>query len=225
MLTREIQYVDLAEICVYSFLHYHPNTIFTLHCDEKTIDHAILKFDKEIDKGRVNLQVLDCESGANWQEQKLELILRMSGTKEIFLDADLRWNGAFSSESDGVLFFVKEFELRKKSPFREMLTQFHFAPPDTSMKNVSIFSFNGYELREADSALIRDTMEQYRDLVASTIVGKLDRPAIGRVIEQFTLSVCSETWDTEVSFVKEVDKPLDGRIVESCYFGATGGTF
>lgn len=225
MLIRETTYVDLAEICVQSFFHHHPNANFILHCDDKTKDYVGTKFRKEIENGKVSLRVLGSEYGCDWQEQKLNLILKMSGTKEVFLDADLRWNGAIPNELDEVLFLVKEFELKRKSPFREIRTQFDFTSSDSAMKNLSIFSFGGYQLSEFDLNLIRKTMHQYREIVASSIVGNLDKLAIGRVIEQFTLSVCSETWGKEVAYIKEWDKPLDGGIVESCYFGATGGTF
>jgi hypothetical protein len=68
-------------------------------------------------------------------------------------------------------------------------------------------------------------MDNYREIIDSPAVGKLDKVAVGRVIEQFALSACSETWNIEISYIKESDAPMDGGIVESCYFGATGGTF
>lgn len=225
MLIRETAYVDLAEICVQSFFHHHPNANFILHCDDRTRDYVEIKFKREIESGKVSLRDLGSEHGRDWQEQKLDLILKMSGTKEVFLDADLRWNGAITDEFNEVLFLVKEFQLKSKSPFREILTQFDFTSSEPTMKNLSVFSFGGYQLSEFDLSLIRRTMNQYTEIVASSIVGNLDKFAIGRVIEQFTLSVCSETWGKEVAYIKEWDKPLDGGIVESCYFGATGGTF
>jgi hypothetical protein len=225
MLTRNNRYVDLAEICIQSFFHYHPNATFTLHCDNSTVKYVNSKFQKEITEGQIQVLLLNIEDERDWQEQKLDLILAMNGSSDIFLDADLRWNGALNEESGKALFLVKEFELRDKSPFREILTKFDNFPPHSAMKNVSVFSFGGHQLSIAELSAIRDAMDHYRKIIASPIVGSLDKAAIGRVIEQFALSVCSEIWGIEISYVKESDAPLDGGKVESCYFGATGGTF
>ena len=225
MLTRNNRYVDLAEICIHSFFHYHPKATFTLHCDDLTLDRVNSKFNKEIAEGKIQVQVLKTQNEMDWQEQKLDLIIAMNGTSDIFLDADLRWNGALKEENDFALFLVKEFELRDKSPYREILAEFEIFQPDSSMKNVSVFSFGGYQLSNTELASIRNTMNRYREIVDTSTVGSLDKAAVGRVIEQFALSVCSEMWNVEISYVKENDSPMDGGIVESCYFGATGGTF
>lgn len=225
MLTRDNRYVDLAEICIHSFFHYHPKATFTLYCDNSTINHVNSKFLKEIAEGKINVQHLNSEDKKDWQEQKLDLILALNGTSDIFLDADLRWNGALNEESGKLLFLVKEFELRDKSPFREILTKFEYLQADSSMKNVSVFSFGGYQLSDTELSSVQNIMERYRDIIDSPTVGSLDKATVGRVIEQFTLSVCSEFWNVEISYVKESDTPMDGGKVESCYFGATGGTF
>lgn len=225
MLTRDNRYVDLAEICIHSFFHHHPKTTFTLHCDKSTLNHVYSKFHKEIAEGKIQVQLIDNKGEKNWQEQKLDLILAMNGTSDIFLDADLRWNGALSEENWKALFLVREFELKDKSPFREILGNFNNLPPNSSMKNVSVFSFGGYKLSNTEFTSVRNTMDSYREIVDSPTVGILDKVAVGRVIEQFALSVCSELWNAEISYVKESDAPMDGGKVESCYFGATGGTF
>jgi len=225
MLTRDNRYINLAEICVHSFFHYHPKANFTIHCDGFTLNRVNSKFHKEIEEGKIRVQVLKNEKEKDWQEQKLDLILTMNGTSDIFLDADLQWNGALNEENGKALFLVKEFELRDKSPFREILSKFDTFPPYSAMKNVSVFSFGGYQLSTTELTSIRNAMDEYREIVDSSIVGSLDKAAIGRVIEQFALSVCSEIWSTQISYVKESDAPMDGGKVESCYFGATGGTF
>lgn len=225
MLTRNNRYVDLAEICIHSFFHHHPKAIFTLHCDNSTLTYVNSKFHKEIAEGIIRVQLLNIEDEKDWQEQKLDLILAMNGTSDIFLDADLRWNGALSEENGKALFLVKEFELKDKSPFREVLANFNNLPPNSSMKNVSVFSFGGYQLSNTEFTSVRNTMDRYREIVDSPTVGSLDKVAVGRVIEQFALSVCSELWSVAIVYVKEIDAPMDGGKVESCYFGATGGTF
>jgi hypothetical protein len=224
LLTRDTRYVDLAEICVFSFLYHHPNAKFKIYCDDKTITYASNKFSSEIMKSQITVELIQNSFKQDWQEQKLEIILSMNGTHDLMLDADLRWNAPLG-RTEGVFFLVKEFELKDKSPFREILTKASIVSPDASMKNISIFSFGGLELTNSEIDQIRITMREYQEIVDSDVVGKLDRIAIKRVMEQYALSLCSETWSMKTTFVKKSDRPLDGGIVESCYFGATGGTF
>ena len=224
MLTKNIEYVDLAEVCFFSFLHHHPNTQFIFHCDETTMEYAIEKFSLGSGNTRVDFEKISNQSGLNWQEQKLEIILSLSGSSDLMLDADLRWNAALEKREE-VLFLVKEFDFKDKSPFREIVKNTNIGGVNASMKNTSVFTFGGFKLSVADVDLIRQTLRQYREVVDSKIVGNQDKADIGRVIEQFVLSVCSEKWQKTIGFVKETDKPFDGGIVESCYFGATGGKF
>lgn len=224
LLMQKVEYVDLALTCVYSFLYYHPRAKFTFHCDEKTIGAVNSKFDAEIKSRIVLISLVRDEIELPWQEVKLGIILSMNGTCDLMLDADLRWNSPLPPV-DTPTFLVKEFDFRDKSPFREIARQTKIQVPHASMKNVSVFSFGGYRLTPANFQEIRDSMLEYGRLVDSETVGNLDRSSIGRVVEQFVLSLCSETWATTLQFVKETDRPLDGGIVESCYFGATGGNF
>jgi hypothetical protein len=170
------------------------------------------------------MEEIEKNEDLKWQDQKLEIILSLSGTNYLMLDADLRWNSPLEMNA-GVAFLVKEFVFHQKSPFREIIKETKLGNIRTSMKNTSVFSFGGYALTEEDVKNIEICMEEYRENVRSDLVGKIDKDYIERLSEQFVLSVCCETWATNISFVKASDKPIDGGIVESCYFGATGGTF
>lgn len=224
MLVKDVKYLELAEVCVFSFLHYHPKAHFTLYCDKNTFSETTKKFLSSIQSGRTTLRMVREDDRLSWQEQKLEIIMSLSGTKDLMLDADLRWNAKLG-RFDNPLFLVEEFAFKDKSPFREIVEKTKIGGKGASMKNLSVFSFGGYALSDADINLIAQTMQTYKDIVESETVGRIDRTPVGRVIEQFALSVCSETWGKEISFVKDTDKPFDGGLVESCYFGATGGTF
>lgn len=224
MLTNNQKYVDFAEICVNSFLYFHPKSHFTLHCDGDTIAYTKSKFSSLIQDGRVETKEIEKNKGLKWQDQKLAIILSLSGTNYLMLDADLRWNSPLEMNV-GVAFLVKEFVFNQKSPFREIIKETKLGNSRASMKNTSVFSFGGYALTEEDLENIEICMAEYRENVRSDLVGKIDKDFLERLSEQFVLSVCSETWATNISFVKASDKPIDGGIVESCYFGATGGTF
>jgi glycosyltransferase involved in cell wall biosynthesis len=99
MLTNNIEYVDLAEVCFFSFLHHHPNTQFIFHCDEITMGYAIKKLSLCSGNAGVQFEKISNRSGLNWQEQKLEIILSLSGSSDLMLDADLRWNAALENTS------------------------------------------------------------------------------------------------------------------------------
>lgn len=224
MLAHNLKYVDLAEICVNSFLYFHPKSHFTLHCDQETINYTRTTFKSLLNDNRVDIKEIEYSKNMEWQEQKLAIILNLSGTKQLMLDADLRWNGPLEVR-DEVTFLVEEFVFSHKSPFREVIKETSLGTPRSSMKNLSFFSFGGYKLSTEDKDKIKFTMNEYKKNVKSDLVGIIDKNSIGRVIEQFALSICCETWPTKVGFVKKSDKPIDGGVVESCYFGATGGSF
>jgi hypothetical protein len=219
--------VDLAEIWVSSFLFYNPKAYFILYClycDKKTTNYVGKEFNTEIKKLQIDIEILNKNFDQNWQEQKLEIILSMNGTLVLMIDADLRWNAPLES-TGSVLFVVKEFELKDKSPFGEILAKARIVPPEASMKNASLLSFGGFKPTNSEIDQIRITMRDYQEIVDSDVVGKLDKFAIERAMEGYALSLCSEKWSTKATFVKKSDRPLDGGIEESCYFGATGGTF
>jgi len=224
MLVLNRQYVSLAEICVRSFLYFHPNSHFSLHCDALTRTYAEKTFADLIRCQTLEIMDVVLKDGMAWQELKLDLILKMSGTDEYFLDADLRWNGSLKKKSQ-VTFFVEEFKFNEKSPFREICAAIPNIPLSSSMKNLSIFSFGGYVLDDKDNICVKELLVEFKKIVSGPLVGDLDKANTLRVIEQFVLSTASENWRAPIQFVKSQDKPLDGGLVESCYFGATGGIF
>jgi hypothetical protein len=61
LLTRDTRYVDLAEICVSSFLFHHPKAHFTLYCDEKTANYAGKKFTAEVEKLQIDIEKIQTE--------------------------------------------------------------------------------------------------------------------------------------------------------------------
>ena len=225
LVVKKIEYVRVAQICVESFLYHHPNSTVLIHTDQTTIKEAQRIFMKRIANAQVELLPETSFESMPWQACKIDVILRMRGTSDFFMDADLRWNGVLPAYS-GITFFVNEFDMRQKSPFRQILQGIGSEMGlGFNMRNTSFFSFDSLDL---DNNQLKDFMSFYKnfgELVQSTDVGVLDEPELMRLSEQISLSIFSDKWSSQISCIKSQDGFRDGRFVESSYFGATGSIF
>ena len=141
------------------------------------------------------------------------------------MDADLRWNGAIP-ETGGLTFFVDEFDMSEKSPYRQLLQtlKLDLSRP-ISMKNTSFFTFQGISISQEKLDAFKLAFESYPSLLMQADIGSLDRTLIGRLSEQLTFSVQSELWEVPINYLKTSDGHMDGSFLESSYYGATGASF
>jgi len=219
------EYVKVAKTCVESFLHFNPLCKVVLHCDSATLTKSQQLLRKSRKRRDIEFRLINHSSEHLWQITKLNLILSMNGTKDIFMDADLRWNGPLP-QIEYFTYFVKEFEMKDKSPFREILSNgFHEDFPDTFMKNVSFISFSKQLLPDEALVLAKNYCEKYIESVNGPLVGKLDKISKMRMVEQVVLSLLIPKFLDTVGYLKDSDQIMDGRFVESSYFGATGARF
>ena len=218
-------YARIAKICVESFLHFNPNCKVILHCDSATLPNTQKLFQKSIKRRNIEFRLIDQPALQLWQVTKLNLILSMNGTSDIFMDADLRWNGPLPAV-ECFTYFVREFEMKDKSPFRELLSVgFKEDFPDTYMKNVSFISFANDHLPIEALNLAGFYSQKYLKLVNSNLVGELDKASVSRMVEQVVLSLLVPKYLKHIAYLKTSDQIMDGRFVESSYFGATGARF
>jgi hypothetical protein len=165
------------------------------------------------------------ESQKTWQEIKMSLILSLSNG-EIFMDADLRWNGAINKALKETTFFAKEYSLVENSPYRQVLRKLGFKlSPDLFMLNVSFFTFGEEVVSSEFRARAWKLWNEYINILEDDEFGKDDRKDLNRVIEQFLISILVVEFALHANILKQSDKHLDGEFVESCYFNATGFTF
>lgn len=225
LVVKRVEYVSIARVCVESFLHFNPHSSLVIHSDEYLFKQLVQTFQGRIQSGQVEVKDTFTSNHATWQECKIDLLLSMSGSKDFFMDADLRWNGPKPTR-DGVLFFVQEFDMLDKSPFRQ-LARCAMADFDngTHMRNTSYFSFGGFELSEAERSQVMRFQKEFPSLLESADLGSDDTILLTRLSEQIALSVLSDRWTVPISFLKEADGHRDGAFVESSYFGATGSSF
>ena len=224
LVMNNIAYAKLARTCVESFLHFHPNSQITIHCDDKTRKQVrkalrVLNFFR---RGRTSLENL--KSDFPWQRHKLDVILRMSGTRSIFMDCDLRWNGSMPiGEVNKIIYFVKEKPLRSYDKLIESAPPFLREFSESSMKNTSFFSWSGCEILETQRVQIikmwADIYEHSQSQISES------NGSLSRISEQVVLSVLPEIFSLSFTFLKESDFQFDGSLCESSYFGASGGRF
>ena len=222
LIVKKNDYVYLAKTAIESFSFFHPNSNFFLHCDSKTFDTG----KKVFKKSKVQINILrDVSDSDSWQDAKVQILLALSGTEDIFMDADLRWNGVMPT-SHGLTFFVEEYDMKQKSPDRQFLEVLKSIPQSgVSMKNTSFLCFNKVKISPQQKIDLLEFLRNFELLIKKADVGYLDIPGLIRLKEQIALSIFSETWGCEINFLKKVDAHKDGRFVESSYFGATGSKF
>jgi hypothetical protein len=126
LVVKQKKYVPISRMCVISFLHFHPNSKVFLHADRHTLPFLQKWNLREKYANSIKfVEILDSEN-KTWQDLKLQLIYQLSGTSDIFIDADLKWNGPldeFMLEDRYVYFFVEEYKLADNPTFKKMLSQ------------------------------------------------------------------------------------------------------
>jgi hypothetical protein len=167
--------------------------------------------------------LLDQEENASWQFSKLKLILDLSGSRDFYMDADLKWNGPLP-KLNATAFFVREFKLESKREYSDLLTLMKVPDLKTnSMKNTSFFAWNGSKAPDNVAFKLIDFWNEMLETIEQMSVSDQVRISLTRISEQLSLSALIP--DSESSFIKDVDSQFDGAFVESSYFGATGTRF
>jgi hypothetical protein len=225
LVVKNSQYSSLARVCIESFIFYHPNAVITVHCDSETYSDTKRALNGRFRKNLVQVVLDQLANAATWQEQKVQLITSLNGTHDVFMDADLRWNGVIPQRK-GITFFVDEFSLKEKSPYRELLSNHEFSNIlNPRMRNTSFFSFAGVRVEEVFLNSIMELQTMIENMAKSDIIGELDRESVLRISEQLALSLAVESWKEEIFLLKSSDGHMDGQFVESSYYGATGISF
>lgn len=224
LLVANSVYAKLAKTCVESFLHYHPNAHIVIHCDSNT-KHSVFREFKILKLfRRSSFSIVEVEECAIWQLHKLKLILGMSGTTDIYMDCDLRWNGSIGDDSLGkIVFFVEERLLFTYDGLLEALPKSITKYSNTSMKNTSYFTWSGIKIESNQNQRIINNWLEMQDILALNLTERAS--SISRISEQVIIGLIPEILKIPFKFLKESDKQFDGSICESSYYGASGGRF
>lgn len=217
-------YSKLAHLCVLSFLFYHPNSKILIHYDKTTHTSLRLRFlvVSALKPGRV--QLVKLRTLDEWQIQKLEIILKMVGTDEYFMDCDLRWNGHLpEGKSPGITYFVQEEHFFKYSGLDRVLLNIPIRLSSSIMRNTSVFSWGGTILSELQIQEFRSYVNRIQDNFKN--LSFESSLSLNRIYEQISLSLLPELYAKPFRYLKDTDGQFDGSICESSYYGASGGRF
>ena len=147
LVVNNTKYLFFARICIESFTYFHPNSNVVLHCDLNTYYHAKKYF--MITKVFRDISIVnDQEINTDWKLSKLKLLLSMNGTSDIFIDADMRWNGCLNLDKN-IYFLVREFPLWKSSDYLDFFSSLKIELNEKKyMWNTSFFTFNSIRINE-----------------------------------------------------------------------------
>jgi len=180
-------------------------------------------FQNAVKRKRVNID-LDVPTEVTWQFAKINLILSLSGTSDLYMDSDLRWNGALPVLSQPML-YVHEFQFSEFEEFsyfyQSMLLERY---PKATMSNTSFVYFHNFELTPNESREVEELFYNINRWAENSDIGESRANQIQRLSEQIALSVVLNNY-IDLIHLKSTDKRSDGQFVESSYFGATGLDF
>ena len=221
LLVKNIEYVAFAKICANSFLNFHQNSKVVVHCDSITYDLAKSRLSSIFLNRRIEV-LKDQSKSKSWQILKTRLIISLSNSHDIYMDADLRWRSSVQ-RLQTLTFFVNEFDFRDNVTFAKLLDFPIFKELNNPiMRNTSFVTFGGIEAEVIISKLILETVENFSKILKTLNVTETERIQLDRLSEQISISLLSERVTSEIKFLKNSDSRLDKGIVESPYFGATG---
>lgn len=212
-------YAKIVQTAIESFLSFNPRARVLLHCDprtERAVRRSLFLVRLRHPK-KVAISVTDNDE--IWHKQKLQLILSLVGTTDMFLDADVRIRRPIHSISK-VTFLVRESKVASTLDFGlfDLLkNDISGGEISFSTKNTTAFSWGGQ--------ILAPNQIQLAWKIYQSVVRKLFSSPELRLSEQITLSILVDALDLEVSYLKETDSQFDGSAIESSYFGATSSKF
>jgi hypothetical protein len=225
LVVKNKKYVEISRVCVESFFYHNPGSKVVIHCDDLTIYELQRRYARRLSRGDLHLNHMTSSENISWQEMKMQVLLHLNGTRDFFMDADLRWNGALP-KFEGIQFFVKEFQLKDHVDYRKILGKLENPRYGNAyMWNTSFFSFGGSfeEIAELDDLLALE--KKVIAGIDSENLVELEKPWMRRISEQLAFSIYSENWSEKRTAIKLTDGHKDGSFLESSYFGATGTHF
>jgi hypothetical protein len=225
LVVNDKRYCFFARVAVFSFLHFHPLATVTIYSDVKTKPFLRRYFRKEISKGKVRIDEVPVPWNS-WQEAKVIVIAEMTGLTDIFLDADVRFNGKLPEIINPTV-FVKEFSLGEKEPFSFLNDLWiDLCPRGPRRMLNTTFIYRGASSTENLKSLDLERFRKFELVLLNSIrKNNLKAPfddQIWRLREQIFISLVMNSLEVEISSLKGQDSRLDGEFLESAYFGSTG---
>lgn len=216
LVVKDKSYASLVQTAVESLLFHNSQMKVVVHCDSVTYSKTRKRLFLVSLKNRQKVHVVHSFSYQNWQTSKLELILSLNGTNDIFLDADTRVNASLPA-------LTSTFFLVKDRPFhRDLVSRINASldsnfTDDLLSKNTTAFGWCGYSLTQDDIDFARKLF--------NFLLTELRGQPTERLCEQFTMSLLVEHLQIRCEYIKLLDRQFDKAVIESSYFGATSSRF
>lgn len=223
LVVKSGSYVPVAKVAVFSFLYWNPKSEIFVHCDSNTSNALRYEFRNLITANKVTIQQ-DMDDSKPWQVSKMQLVLSINNSKDIYMDADMRWNAPCPIITNP-LFYVYEFKFAEHREFSALYSQLLSTNwPNSSMSNTSFVTFNGQNINQESISRVIVLHDQIINWAEQFPDENENKKQIMRLAEQIALSVILED-SLEFKYLKSSDSRLDGQFVETSYFGATGLSF
>jgi hypothetical protein len=224
LVVKDPVYAILARTCVESFLHYHPNSQIQIYFDNSTKHKLLWHFLllRICRRGSINFTQL--ASDVPWQKSKIQIIFSMTGTNDLFMDCDLRWNAAMPTPTEGsLLYFVGEKNLESYPGVIESIPIKLRIFKTSLMKNTSIFSWSKVNISPFSKNELGELWHEINIFCRASAKSELH--FADRISEQVVLSLVPDIYRIPFKFLKQTDRQFDGSLCESSYYGASRGRF
>lgn len=219
-------YIGLARIAAFSFLSHNHGVTLNIHTDESLSLEVNSRFSHAVRLGMVKVITHREWKKKPWQICKLDLLSLAANNGDLYFDADTRWFTAFTPTKNPT-FLVREYLLGSRFPYRNFIkASFPNKGQSWYMFNTSVAYF-GTEIKK-NSALIGGMLNlhrKYLKFLEGLDLGEIDKSNMFRLSEQLAVSVATQLMFSKILTLKDRDMIRDKRIVDSCYFGATGSMY
>lgn len=218
------EYIKIAEVAINSFIFHNPESSVVLHCDKATSELAKSTFRQLIKRRQISIEELR-DADQDWQRLKLNLLQYISRQeRNFYMDCDVRWNGRLNL-SNNCAYFVEEFSLSEKYPYKELLSLLNLSQNGFTMCNTTfVYLFPGNFTKTELNLLLSYQNSILLACEEKTFSGE-DVTQLKRLSEQLAFSIFVKLSGKHFVPLKKKDGHMDGSFLESSYFGATGIKF
>jgi hypothetical protein len=188
LLVKNPTNLHIAKISVASFLYHNPGSRVVIHCDQDTKCKAFKMFSFFIKKNSVQIVQLENQFG-ELQLQKIELLeIIYQHEKNFYMDYVLKWAGPLDLP-EKCTFYISEFKLIDKSPFKELLLGINLKEEEIEMLNTAFVYLYPGNFDQKDLVQLREIYNKIENACNSGNVAKLDREVVMRLSEQIGFSI------------------------------------
>lgn len=224
LIVKKVDYLYLSVTAINSFSAWNPDYKVIVHMDKalySQIEFFKLKFNN-IEKIQF---IEDIEDSADWIKSQFELLISLNGTFDLAFDADMRCNSKIKLDPLPTNFIIEK-QILGKLTLDYIALSFHSVHlyNHSLMLNPCVFSWGGNKLSQTQKIAIEELFEHLmkgNEPERSNTTFGFPR----RLAGQIAFSIMIQEYFPNFKIMKANDKPRDGGVFDSTYFGASGNSF